>query len=103
MTVSNPRYTSEFTVTDAEHSNLIFQGKEMKIFPYQFQAPQQSDNSEIRITTISLSMGSESLCCIILRFSAVGRETNFLSRLYPEIQQLRYVKIVRFIKISSEN
>lgn len=31
------------------------------------------------------------MCCIILRFSAVGRETNFLSQLYPEIQQLRYV------------
>ncbi|XP_076754890.1 trafficking protein particle complex subunit 11 gry isoform X1 [Xylocopa sonorina] len=89
ITVSTPGYNSEFTVADAEHNDLNFHGKEMKKFLYQFQAPQQNDNSEIRITTISLFMGNEATCCIILRFSAVGRETNFLSRLYPEIQQLR--------------
>ncbi|XP_054008075.1 trafficking protein particle complex subunit 11 isoform X1 [Hylaeus anthracinus] len=89
ITIGSPGYNSEFTVTDAENSNLIFHGKETKKFLHQFQAPQQSDGSEIRITTISLYMGSDTVCCIVLRFSAVGRETNFLSRLYPEIQQLR--------------
>ena len=63
----------------------------MKKFPYQFEAVQQNDSTEIRITTISLYMSNNKMCCIILRFSAVGRETNFLSQLYPEIQQLRYV------------
>lgn len=36
-------------------------------------------------------MGDSAHCCIILRFSAVSRETNVLDCLYPEIQQLRYV------------
>ncbi|XP_068969892.1 trafficking protein particle complex subunit 11 isoform X1 [Bombus flavifrons] len=89
ITVNSPGYNSEFVVADAEHNNLIFHGKEMRKFPYQFEAPQQNESSEIRITTISLYMSSNKMCCIILRFSAVGRETNFLSRLYPEIQQLR--------------
>lgn len=91
ITVNSPGYNSEFVVADAEHNNLIFHGKEMRKFPYQFEAPQQNESSEIRITTISLYMSSDKMCCIILRFSAIGRETNFLSRLYPEIQQLRYV------------
>ena len=89
ITISSPGYNSEFPVTDPKHSDLIFRAKEMKKFHYQFQAPQQSDGSEIRITTISLYMGNDDVCCIILRFSAVGRDTNYLSRLYPEIQQLR--------------
>ncbi|CAK9810108.1 Trafficking protein particle complex subunit 11 [Anthophora plagiata] len=89
ITISSPEYNSELTVADAEHSNLVFRGNEVKKFPYDFQASQQNDGSKIRITTISLYMGSETTCCIILRFSSVGRETNFLSRLYPEIQQLR--------------
>lgn len=89
ITVSTPGFNSEFTVADSQQNNLTFNGKEMKKFPCQFQAPQQSDGSEIRITTISLHMGNDTSCCIIMRFSTMGRETNFLDRLYPEIQQLR--------------
>ncbi|XP_017788618.1 PREDICTED: trafficking protein particle complex subunit 11 [Habropoda laboriosa] len=89
LTISSSEYNSELIVTDAEHSNLVFHGNEVKKFPYEFQVPQQNDSNKIRITTISLYMGSETTCSIILRFSSVGRETNFLSRLYPEIQQLR--------------
>lgn len=91
VTISSPGYNSEFIVADAEHNNLIFQGKEMKKFIYQFQASLQNDSSKIRITTISLYMGNDKTCCIILRFSVAGKETNFLNRLYPEIQQFRYV------------
>ncbi|XP_076233472.1 trafficking protein particle complex subunit 11 gry isoform X2 [Calliopsis andreniformis] len=89
ITISSPGYNSEFIVTDAERSNLIFCANEMKKFPYQFQVPQQSDGSEIRITTISLYMGNDTVCCIILRFLAVGRDSNYMRQLYPEIQQLR--------------
>ncbi|OAD60815.1 Trafficking protein particle complex subunit 11, partial [Eufriesea mexicana] len=89
VTISSPEYNSEFIVADAEHNNLIFHGKEMKKFVYQFQASLQNDSSKIRITTISLYMGNDKICCIILRFSVAGKETNFLSRLYPEIQQFR--------------
>ncbi|XP_076626915.1 trafficking protein particle complex subunit 11 gry isoform X2 [Colletes latitarsis] len=89
ITIGSPGYSSEFTVTDAKSSNLIFNAKETKKFLYQFQATQQNDGSEIRITTISLYMGNDTVCSIVLRFYAIGRETNFLSRLYPEIQQLR--------------
>ncbi|XP_043524770.1 trafficking protein particle complex subunit 11 isoform X1 [Frieseomelitta varia] len=89
ITVNSPGYNSEFVIADAEHNTLVFRGKEMKKFPYQFEALQQNDSTEIRITTISLYMSNNKMCCIILRFSAVGRETNFLSQLYPEIQQLR--------------
>ncbi|XP_078045285.1 trafficking protein particle complex subunit 11 gry isoform X2 [Augochlora pura] len=89
ITIGNPGYSSELTITDAENGNLIFNGKEMKKLHYQFQAPQTTNGNEIRISTISLYMGNDTICCIVLRFSAVGRETNFLSRLYPEIQQLR--------------
>lgn len=91
ITINNPGYNEEFIINDTKHSNLIFHGKEMKKFLHQFQAPQKNDSNEMRITTISLYMGNDESCCIILRFSALGRETNFLSRLYPEIQQLRYV------------
>lgn len=89
ITINNPGYNEEFIINDTKHSNLIFHGKEMKKFLHQFQAPQKNDSNEMRITTISLYMGNDESCCIILRFSALGRETNFLSRLYPEIQQLR--------------
>ncbi|XP_076160826.1 trafficking protein particle complex subunit 11 gry isoform X2 [Ptiloglossa arizonensis] len=89
ITILSASRNSEFTVTDAKSSNLTFHAKETKKFLCKFQAPKQSDGSEIRITTISLFMGNDTICCIVLRFSTVGRETNFLSRLYPEIQQLR--------------
>lgn len=89
ITINSPGYNSEFIIADAERSNLTFRAKEIKKFHYQFQAPQQSDGSELRITTISLYMGNDAVCCIVLRFLAVGRDTNILSRLYPEIQQLR--------------
>lgn len=63
----------------------------MKKFHFNFRAPHQNDGVEIRVSTVSLQMGDSTHCCIILRFSAMGRETNLLDRLYPEIQQLRYV------------
>ncbi|XP_015435876.1 PREDICTED: trafficking protein particle complex subunit 11 [Dufourea novaeangliae] len=87
ITIDSPGYSSEFIIADAQSSNLIFNAKETKKFLYQFQATQTTDGSEIRITTISLYMGNDTVCCILLRFSAVGKETNFLSQLYPEIQQ----------------
>jgi len=45
-------------------------------------------------------MGDIGHCCIILRFSAMDRETNLLDRLYPEIQQLRYAyrSLISFLK-----
>ncbi|XP_031844601.1 trafficking protein particle complex subunit 11 gry isoform X2 [Nomia melanderi] len=89
ITIGNSGYSSDFTITGAEHCNLTFAAKEMKKLQYQFQAPQTTDSSEIRISTVSLHMGDDTVCCIVLRFSALGRETNFLSRLYPEVQQLR--------------
>lgn len=103
ITILSASRNSEFTVTDAKSSNLTFHAKETKKFLCKFQAPKQSDGSEIRITTISLFMGNDTICCIVLRFSTVGRETNFLSRLYPEIQQLRYVQNETFINVFSQN
>ncbi|KAG7196538.1 hypothetical protein KM043_018560 [Ampulex compressa] len=89
MTISSSGYNSDITVADGRKDNLIFCTKETKKLYCHFQALQQYDGSEIRITTISLHMGNETNCCIILRFSAMGKETNCLDRLYPEIQQLR--------------
>ncbi|XP_076654121.1 trafficking protein particle complex subunit 11 gry isoform X2 [Halictus rubicundus] len=89
ITIGSSGYSSELTITNAENCNLTFNAKEMKKLLYQFEAPQTTDESKIRITTISLYMGNCNVCCIVLRFSAAGRETNLLSRLYPEIQQLR--------------
>ncbi|XP_076289261.1 trafficking protein particle complex subunit 11 gry isoform X2 [Lasioglossum baleicum] len=89
ITIASPGYSSELTISNAENCNLTFNAKEMKKLLYQFEAPQTTDGSKIRITTISLYMGNHNVCCIVLRFSAAGRETNLLNRLYPEIQQLR--------------
>ncbi|XP_014475297.1 PREDICTED: trafficking protein particle complex subunit 11 [Dinoponera quadriceps] len=87
ITVSGPGYNVEIPVSDTQLSNLVFQPKETKKFYFNFKAPHQS--VEIRISTVSLQMGDSAHCCIILRCSAMGRETNLFDRLYPEIQQLR--------------
>lgn len=90
VTVTSPGYNSEFPVSDAAgQNNVVFSAKESKKFICQFKAPQQNDSSEIQISTISLYLGNDKRCCVILRFSAAGRETNHLDRMYPEIQQLR--------------
>lgn len=91
ITVSGPGYNTEIPISDIQLSDLIFQAKETKKFYFNFKAPHQNDGAEIRINTVSLQMGDSARCCIILRFSAMGRETNLLDRLYPEIQQLRYI------------
>ncbi|KAH0955604.1 hypothetical protein HN011_000445 [Eciton burchellii] len=88
ITVSGPGYNTEVPV-NAQQSDLIFQAKEMKKFYFNFKTPHQNDGVEIRISTVSLQMGDNTRCCVVLRFSAMGRETNLLDRLYPEIQQLR--------------
>ena len=75
---------------DGSVGNIVFSAKEVKKFVCQFEAPQQNDSPEMQISTISLHLGNDKKCSIILRFSAAGRESNFLERLYPEIQQLRY-------------
>lgn len=93
VTISGPGYNVEIPVSDTQQSNLVFQAKETKKFYFNFKAPYQNDGVEIRINTVSLQMGDNAHCCIILRFSAVGRDTNLFDRLYPEIQQLRYVCI----------
>ncbi|XP_001606110.2 trafficking protein particle complex subunit 11 [Nasonia vitripennis] len=90
VTVTSPGYNSEFPVSDAAgQNNVVFSAKESKKFICQFKTPQQNDSSEIQISTISLYLGNDKRCCVILRFSASGRETNHLDRMYPEIQQLR--------------
>jgi len=91
ITVSGPGYNAEIPIDETQRSTLIFQAKETKKFYFNFRAPYQNDGVEIRISTVSLQMGDCAHCCIIMRFSAMGRETNLLDRLYPEIQQLRYV------------
>ncbi|XP_018405542.1 PREDICTED: trafficking protein particle complex subunit 11 isoform X1 [Cyphomyrmex costatus] len=82
-------YNAEIPIDEIQQPELIFQAKETKKFYFNFRAPRQNDGVEIRISTVSLQMGDSAHCCIMLRFSAMGRETNLLDRLYPEIQQLR--------------
>lgn len=94
ITVSGPGYNVEAPVSVAQQSDLVFQAKETKKFYFTFKAPHQS--AEIRISTVSLQMGDNARCCIMLRFSAMGRETNLFDRLYPEIQQLRYVCVENY-------
>ncbi|KAL0106721.1 hypothetical protein PUN28_015336 [Cardiocondyla obscurior] len=89
MTVSGPGYNADISNNEIQQSDLIFQAKEVKKFYFNFKAPYQNDGVEIRINTISLQMGDSAFCCIILRFSAMGREANLMDRMYPEIQQLR--------------
>jgi hypothetical protein len=88
--VTSPGYNLEIPITISQGENLIFSAKEVKKFHCQFEAPQPNDSPELQISTISLYLGSEKRCCVILRFSASGRESNLLDRMYPEIQQLRY-------------
>ncbi|XP_011691077.1 PREDICTED: trafficking protein particle complex subunit 11-like [Wasmannia auropunctata] len=89
ITISGPGYNAEIPIDETQQRDLIFQPKETKKFYFNFRAPHQNDGAEIRISTVSLQMGDSAHCCILLRFSAMGRETNLLDRLYPEIQQLR--------------
>ncbi|XP_020292596.1 trafficking protein particle complex subunit 11 [Pseudomyrmex gracilis] len=89
ITISGPGYNAEIPVSNAQQSDLIFQAKETKKFYFKFRAPHQNDGVEIRVSTVSLQIGDKARCCIILRFSAMGRETSLLDRLYPEIQHLR--------------
>lgn len=92
ITISGPGYNAEIPVNDSQQSDFIFQAKETKKFYFNFKAPHQNDGVEIRISTVSLQIGDNACCCVVLRFSAMGRETNLFDRLYPEIQQLRYVR-----------
>ncbi|XP_024945200.1 trafficking protein particle complex subunit 11 [Cephus cinctus] len=89
VTVNSPGYSSEFAVTDANNKPLIFQSNETKTFLCQFQARQQDVGSEIQIRRVSLYLGNDTSCCVILGFTGIGGETNLLERLYPEIQQFR--------------
>lgn len=89
VTINSPGYSSEFAVSDTKDKPVIFQEKETKKFLCQFQARQQDVGNEIQISTISLYLGSESNCCLVMRFSALGGEGNILDRMYPEIQQFR--------------
>ncbi|KAK2581512.1 hypothetical protein KPH14_005173 [Odynerus spinipes] len=90
LTINSPGFNTEIVVTDHQHSNvdLVFSANEMKKFYGKFVAPPLSDSSEIRIGTVTLFMGGDAQCCIILRFPPTGKETNLLHRLYPEIQLL---------------
>ncbi|XP_066598539.1 trafficking protein particle complex subunit 11-like [Prorops nasuta] len=89
VTISSPGCNSELSVIEIQDYNFTLHAKEMRKFTCHFQPAQQIDGSEIRINAISVFFGIESSCSIVLRFSPVGREVNFLDRLYPEIQQLR--------------
>lgn len=90
ISVTSPGFSTELPVDDINEDTLVFNANEAKKFSCNFEPPKQNDSFEIQINTISLYLGNEKECCVILRFSAAGRENNFLDRLYPEIQQLRY-------------
>lgn len=90
LTINNPGFNTEIVITDHQDNNLdlTFSANEIKKFYCKFVAPSLSDSSEIRIGTVTLFMGNDTQCCIILRFLPTGKETNLLHRLYPEIQLL---------------
>ncbi|XP_014236114.1 trafficking protein particle complex subunit 11 [Trichogramma pretiosum] len=88
VTITSPGYSAEFPITDSNMENLVFKAKESKKFLCQFEAP-RNDSPELQISAISIYLGNESKCCIAIRFSSTGRDTNLLERMYPEIQQLR--------------
>ncbi|KAI4476951.1 hypothetical protein M0804_013131 [Polistes exclamans] len=89
-TINSPVFNTEIVVAIPQQNNidLIFSANEIKKFYGEFAAPPLSHSSEIHIGTITLYMGNETQCSIILRFPAAGKETNLLHRLYPEIQLL---------------
>ncbi|XP_014211822.1 trafficking protein particle complex subunit 11 isoform X2 [Copidosoma floridanum] len=89
VTVTSPGYNSEFPASDPNQGNLEFDANEVKTFLCRFEAPQPNDTPEIQISTISIYLGNDKKCCVVLKFSAAGREAGLLDRLYPEIQQLR--------------
>lgn len=93
VTINSPGFNTEIVVAIPQQNNvnLVFSSNQIKKFYGQFGAPPLSDSSEIRIGTVTLFMGNETQCCIVLRFPAAGKETNLLHRLYPEIQLLQYV------------
>ncbi|XP_043685900.1 trafficking protein particle complex subunit 11 isoform X1 [Vespula pensylvanica] len=90
VTINSPGFNTEIVVAIPQHNNvdLVFSSNQIKKFYGQFGAPSLCDSSEIRIGTVTLFMGNETQCCIVLRFPAAGKETNLLHRLYPEIQLL---------------
>ncbi|XP_011496669.1 PREDICTED: trafficking protein particle complex subunit 11 [Ceratosolen solmsi marchali] len=89
VTVTGSGYKSEIPIIDSHDRNLIFSAKEVKKYLCQFEAPQLDDSLEIQINKVNLNLGNDKRCSVILQFSASGRETNLLDRMYPEIQQLR--------------
>ncbi|XP_058808677.1 trafficking protein particle complex subunit 11 [Phymastichus coffea] len=89
LTVTGLGYNIELPVKDINEENFVFRGKESKKFVCQFEASQYIDSSEIQLNRVSLYLGNEKKCCIIMKFPSAGKETNMLDRLYPEIQQLR--------------
>lgn len=89
ISVTSPGYNAELPLNDMNEDSLLFHANETKKFYCHFEPSPQNDSFDIQINTISLYLGNEKGCSVILRFSATGRENNYLDRLYPEIQQLR--------------
>ncbi|XP_033218517.1 trafficking protein particle complex subunit 11 [Belonocnema kinseyi] len=88
VTVNSPGHSAEFAITGSEQNDLLFHDGETKKFLCQFQTPPQTDGTEMQISVISLYLGRENNCCVVMRFSATG-EANSTDRTYPEVQQLR--------------
>ncbi|CAD6215592.1 GSCOCG00000404001-RA-CDS [Cotesia congregata] len=82
-------FNSEFAVKVTADSSLCFDAKETKKYICEFPARKNSDDSEIRISAVSLYLGNENNFCIVMKFPATGTDTAALDRFYPEIQQLR--------------
>lgn len=93
VTVSTPGNNNDFLATpetsNDDEDSRVLRPLETKKFVCEFVAPSQNDPTDIHISNVSLYLGNESKCCIVMRFSTTTGETTMLDRFYPEIQQLR--------------
>lgn len=90
VTVSSASGNMEFTaVPESNEDSSILLPQDTKKFVCEFVASRQTNPNDIHISVVSLYLGNESKCCIVMRFSTTNGETNMLDRFYPEIQQLR--------------
>lgn len=65
--------------------DFTFRDGETKKFSCQFQV--ECQGSEIHIGGVSVYLGKENNCCVVMRFSPSGNDNS--DRLYLELQQLR--------------
>ncbi|KAF5306179.1 hypothetical protein FQR65_LT07455 [Abscondita terminalis] len=75
-TINTPEYASDYDVINLKEGDATFNCDDVKKYTVEFMPDPNDIEKEIQIGAVNMSMGSKDKCCVELKFTGFGNDTN---------------------------